>query len=246
MPQIHFLDVTNRDGVQTARTGLSKFGKTMVNFYLGRLGVAQSEIGFPFLFHEVPYVRAQTRAGSRPARSATCGCQAGAGPSPATSRRPRPLGLRHYNLSISTSDQMLRGSSAAGSTATASSRRWSRRSQAAKAGRRRRPSASTPRTARGPTTGSSPSSRSPPGRRGPTGVRYCDTIGGDTPGRIGERFAALAGRDRACRWRRTATTTSAWPSPTRWPARSATWRPGRTRGSTRASTGSASGPATPT
>ena len=59
MPQIHFLDVTNRDGVQTARTGLSKFGKTMVNVYLGRLGVAQSEIGFPFLFHEVPYVRAQ-------------------------------------------------------------------------------------------------------------------------------------------------------------------------------------------
>ena len=58
MPAVHFLDVTNRDGVQTARTGLSKFGKTMVNFYLGRLGVAQSEIGFPFLFHEVPYVRA--------------------------------------------------------------------------------------------------------------------------------------------------------------------------------------------
>jgi len=58
MAQIHFLDVTNRDGVQTARTGLSKFGKIMVNFYLGRLGVAQSEIGFPFLFHEAPYVRA--------------------------------------------------------------------------------------------------------------------------------------------------------------------------------------------
>src|ERR1700749_4529454 len=58
MPSIHFLDVTNRDGVQTARTGLSKFGKVMVNFYLGKLGVAQSEIGFPFLFHEVPYVRA--------------------------------------------------------------------------------------------------------------------------------------------------------------------------------------------
>src|SRR5215469_15274603 len=58
VPVIHFLDVTNRDGVQTARTGLSKFGKTMVNFYLGKLGVAQSEIGFPFLFHEVPYIRA--------------------------------------------------------------------------------------------------------------------------------------------------------------------------------------------
>src|SRR3984885_8310335 len=58
MPSIHFLDGTTRDGVQTARTGLSKFGKVTVTYYLGRLGVAQSEIGFPFLFHEVPYVRA--------------------------------------------------------------------------------------------------------------------------------------------------------------------------------------------
>src|SRR6266545_3602668 len=58
MPAIHLLDVTNRDGVQTARVNLSKFGKTMVNLYLGKLGVSQSELGFPFLFHEVPYVRA--------------------------------------------------------------------------------------------------------------------------------------------------------------------------------------------
>ena len=31
MPKIHFLDVTNRDGVQTSRAGLAKFGKTMIN-----------------------------------------------------------------------------------------------------------------------------------------------------------------------------------------------------------------------
>src|SRR6266511_1745414 len=58
MAAVHFLDVTNRDGVQTARINLSKFGKTMVNLYLGKLGVSQSELGFPFLFHEVPFVRA--------------------------------------------------------------------------------------------------------------------------------------------------------------------------------------------
>ena len=80
MPQVHFLDVTNRDGVQTARTGLSKFGKTMVNFYLSKLGVAQSEIGFPFLFHEVPYVRANL-ALARAGPLGTFGCQAGAAPS---------------------------------------------------------------------------------------------------------------------------------------------------------------------
>src|SRR5262245_34674880 len=108
VPRIHFLDVTNRDGVQTARTGLSKFGKTMVNFYLGRLGVAQSEAGFPFLFHEVPYIRAQVAlrdAGAFGDLRLSGWCRAVA----SDVERSVPLGLEHYNLSISTSDQMLRG-----------------------------------------------------------------------------------------------------------------------------------------
>ena len=46
MPAIYFLDVTNRDGVQTARITLSKLQKTMVNYYLGQLGIHQSEAGF--------------------------------------------------------------------------------------------------------------------------------------------------------------------------------------------------------
>src|SRR5215472_2413856 len=106
VPVIHFLDVTNRDGVQTARTGLSKFGKTMVNFYLGKLGVAQSEIGFPFLFHEVPYVPANValaRAGAFGNLRLSGWCRAVAG----DVDQSVPLGLSHYNLSISTSDQMI-------------------------------------------------------------------------------------------------------------------------------------------
>src|SRR5271170_1174745 len=120
MPSIHFLDVTNRDGVQTARTGLSKFGKVMVNFYLGRLGVAQSEIGFPFLFHEVPYVRACLALGEAGAfgdlrlsgwcravpadvEAAVVSCRRPAG----EQGQAGGVGLRHYNLSISTSDQMI-------------------------------------------------------------------------------------------------------------------------------------------
>ena len=106
MPKVHFLDVTNRDGVQTARTGLSKFGKTMVNFYLARLGVAQSEIGFPFLFHEVPYVRANValaQAGAFGDLRLSGWCRAIA----EDVERAAPLGLTHYNLSISTSDQMI-------------------------------------------------------------------------------------------------------------------------------------------
>src|SRR5882757_9681517 len=106
VPAIHFLDVTNRDGVQTARTGLSKFGKTMINFYLGRLGVAQSEIGFPFLFHEVPYIRAQValaEAGAFGALRLSGWCRGVAG----DVEKSVPLGLKHYNLSISTSDYMI-------------------------------------------------------------------------------------------------------------------------------------------
>src|SRR5262245_9910515 len=99
-PKIHFLDVTNRDGVQTARTGLSKFGKTMVNFYLARLGVAQSEIGFPFLFHEVPYIRAQlalAEAGAFGSMRLSGWCRA----IPSDVERSLLTGLSHLNLSIS-------------------------------------------------------------------------------------------------------------------------------------------------
>src|ERR1700745_3627658 len=106
MPQAPLLDVTNPDGGQTARTGLSKFGKTMVNFYLAKLGVAQSEIGFPFLFHEQPYVRANVAL----ARAGAFGDLRLSGWCPAVAAdidRSVPLGLRHYNLSISTSDQMI-------------------------------------------------------------------------------------------------------------------------------------------
>src|ERR1700691_4893367 len=108
VPVIHLLDVTNRDGVQTARTGLSKFGKTMINFYLGKLGVAQSELGFPALFHEVPYVGANVglaQAGAFGALRLSGWCRAitadvDASVSVTTESGQKTLGLRHYNLSI--------------------------------------------------------------------------------------------------------------------------------------------------
>src|ERR1700755_2472156 len=100
MPSIHLLDVTNRDGVQTARTGLSKFGKVMANFYLRRVGVPQSASGLPFLFHEATYVRArgalaEARAFGDLRLSGWCRALA------SDVENALPLGLRHYNLSIS-------------------------------------------------------------------------------------------------------------------------------------------------
>jgi isopropylmalate/homocitrate/citramalate synthase len=214
MPVIHFLDVTNRDGVQTARTGLSKFGKTMLNFYLARLGVAQSEIGFPALFHEVPYVRANVAlaaAGAFGEMRLSGWCRAVPGDVEAAvsvvpearqpaqrqpaqrqpAQRQPARGLRHYNLSISTSDQMIahkfrgrldRGAIVAEMTAAVAA---ARDGGAETIG-----------------VNAEDASRTDDGfllefalaakEAGASRVRYCDTIGGDTPERIRERFGKLA------------------------------------------------------
>ncbi|GGO82353.1 LeuA family protein [Nonomuraea cavernae] len=190
MPKVHFLDVTNRDGVQTARTGLSKFGKTMVNFYLAKLGVAQSEIGFPFLFHEVPYVKAQValaEAGAFGELRLSGWCRGVA----EDVEKAAPLGLRHYNLSISTSDYMIQNKFRGRLDRGSIIREMTAAVTAAKA-------------AGAHTVGvnAEDGSRTDDGfllefalaakEAGAGRVRYCDTIGGDTPDRIRERFAKLA------------------------------------------------------
>jgi len=232
MPSIHFLDVTNRDGVQTARTGLSKFGKVMVNFYLGRLGVAQSEIGFPFLFHEVPYIRAclaLAEAGAFGELRLSGWCRAvPADVEAAVAVRAGGVGLRHYNLSISTSDQMIAHKFRGRLDRAAIIGEMTAAVAAARAG-----GAATigvnaedgSRTDEGYLTEFALAARD----AGASRVRYCDTIGGDSPGRIRERFAKLASAvgipvETHCH------NDLAWPSPTRCPARSATWTPARTRG----------------
>jgi homocitrate synthase NifV len=187
---VHFLDVTNRDGVQTARTGLSKFGKTMINFYLGRLGVAQSEIGFPFLFHEVPYVRANValaQAGAFGDLRLSGWCRAVS----ADVAGAVPLGLAHYNLSISTSDQMI-------------AHKFRGRLDRAAIIAEMTAAVATARDGGAQTIGvnAEDGSRTDDGfllefaqaakDAGATRIRYCDTIGGDSPERIRERFAKLA------------------------------------------------------
>ena len=190
MPRIHLLDVTNRDGVQTARINLSKFGKTMVNFYLGRLGVAQSEAGFPFLFHEAPYLRANLAL----AKAGALGdlrISGWARAVPGDVEASLPLGLEHLNLSISTSDQMIRNKLRGKLDRTAVLEQMAAATRTAKA-------------AGVVTVGvnAEDGSRTDDGylaefaiaarEAGADRVRYCDTIGGDTPWRIRERFASLA------------------------------------------------------
>src|ERR1700760_304919 len=199
VPVVHFLDVTNRDGVQTARTGLSKFGKTMVNFYLGKLGVAQSEIGFPFLFHEVPYVRANlalAEAGAFGDLRLSGWCRAvsadvAGAVAVAPEARPGAPRLKHYNLSISTSDQMI------------AHKFRGRLDRAAIIGEMTA-AVTTARDGGAQTIGvnAEDGSRTDDGfllefaqaakEAGASRIRYCDTIGGDSPERIRERFAKLA------------------------------------------------------
>ncbi|MFX1337173.1 MAG: homocitrate synthase [Promethearchaeota archaeon] len=56
--RIYILDVTNRDGVQTSRLGLAKIEKTVLNILLNKMGVYQSELGFPTTLHETNYINA--------------------------------------------------------------------------------------------------------------------------------------------------------------------------------------------
>ncbi|MBM3248159.1 MAG: homocitrate synthase [Candidatus Omnitrophica bacterium] len=107
-PKIYIIDVTNRDGVQTSRICLSKLQKTMLNLYLDKMGVFQSEFGFPVTNHETNYLNANLELAEKKAfsyirlggwlRATSDDVQA------AFKLVPK---LNHLNLSISTSDQMI-------------------------------------------------------------------------------------------------------------------------------------------
>jgi len=110
VPKIYIIDVTNRDGVQTAKLGLSKLEKTMVNLYLSEMGVFQSEFGFPTTKHETNYLRANLRLSElgviAPLRLEGWLRAVVADVELAFQMVP---GLKHVNLSISTSEQMING-----------------------------------------------------------------------------------------------------------------------------------------
>src|SRR4030043_1345957 len=110
MGKIYFIDVTNRDGVQTARLGLSKLEKTMINRYLNEMGVLQSELGFPTTRHEQYYLQANLELGEmgvlKPIR---LGGWIRAVVDDVEKAFKLVPGLQHVNLSISTSDQMIQG-----------------------------------------------------------------------------------------------------------------------------------------
>ncbi|MDP2931335.1 MAG: homocitrate synthase [Chloroflexota bacterium] len=110
MAKIYLIDVTNRDGVQTAKRGLSKLEKTMINLYLNEMGVFQSEFGFPTTRHESYYLKANLELAEmgvlKPIRLE--GWLRAIASDVETAFKLVP-GIQHLNLSISTSDQMIIG-----------------------------------------------------------------------------------------------------------------------------------------
>lgn len=110
MAKIYLIDVTNRDGVQTAKLGLSKLEKTMVNIYLDGMGIFQSEFGFPTTRHETNYLQANlelVEAGVIKNLRLEGWIRAiVADVETAFDFVPK---LKHLNLSISTSEQMIQG-----------------------------------------------------------------------------------------------------------------------------------------
>ena len=110
MAKIYFVDVTNRDGVQTSRLGLAKLQKTIINLMLDDMGITQSEFGFPTTMHELNYLNANLELVKRGVISKTklSGWMRAITSDVELSFTNCPF-LENCNLSQSTSDQMIQG-----------------------------------------------------------------------------------------------------------------------------------------
>lgn len=110
MGKIYFVDVTNRDGVQTSRLGLAKLQKTVINLLLDDMGISQSEFGFPTTRHEINYLNANLELVERGAIQKTklSGWMRAIAEDVELSFKNVPA-LKNINLSQSTSEQMTNG-----------------------------------------------------------------------------------------------------------------------------------------
>jgi len=107
--KIYIVDVTNRDGVQTSRLGLAKLQKTMINIYLNEMGVSQSEFGFPVTHHETNYLNANVELQKLGVLKPIILSGWIRAIREDVEKAVKMTKVRHLNLSISTSDQMIGG-----------------------------------------------------------------------------------------------------------------------------------------
>ncbi len=107
--RIYILDVTNRDGVQTSRLGLAKLEKTVLNILLNRMGVYQSEIGFPTTYHETNYINANVELSQIGVLKPIILSGWTRAIDTDVEKAIELTQIEHLNLSISTSPQMING-----------------------------------------------------------------------------------------------------------------------------------------
>jgi len=191
-PKIYIIDVTNRDGVQTSRICLSKLQKTMINIYLNEMGIFQSEFGFPLTHHETNYLNANLELVKEGVLSPI---RLGGWVRATKDDTKATFGLvpqiKHLNLSISTSDQMImhkfRGKLDHGSVikGMVDAVKEARRSGAQSIGVNAEDAS---RTRIDYLIEFSQAAK----KAGADRVRYCDTLGCDTPFTIYERIKSLA------------------------------------------------------
>ena len=107
---IYIVDVTNRDGVQTSRLGLAKLQKTIINLMLDDMGITFSEFGFPVTKHERNYLNGNLELVDMGAITKTrlSGWMRGIKSDVIESFTEVPR-LKYANLSVSTSEQMIKG-----------------------------------------------------------------------------------------------------------------------------------------
>ncbi len=108
--KIYFVDVTNRDGVQTSRLGLAKLQKTIINLMLDDMGITQSEFGFPTTQHEINYLNGNLELVERNVITKTrlSGWMRAIPEDVELSFKNVPQ-LKYVNMSQSTSEQMIQG-----------------------------------------------------------------------------------------------------------------------------------------
>ncbi|MFH2068614.1 MAG: homocitrate synthase [Candidatus Omnitrophota bacterium] len=109
MAKIYIIDVTNRDGVQTSRLALAKLQKTLINIFLSKMGVFQSEMGFPTTRHEINYLKANLSLVKKGvlAPMVISGWMRAIKQDVEDALKNVPI--ENINISISTSDQMIQG-----------------------------------------------------------------------------------------------------------------------------------------
>jgi len=109
MPKIYLVDVTNRDGVQTSRLGLAKLQKTLINVLLNKMGVYQSEMGFPVTRHEINYLKANLALAKKGVLTPIILSGWMRATKGDVDEASKNVPIEHINISISTSDQMITG-----------------------------------------------------------------------------------------------------------------------------------------